>query len=74
METTTVGAERPLFTVLEGHHDLQTFQKASVREGRERAWSPDEISHEYWRKNFDGTWEFSTNKDPLAIPVTVGEW
>ena len=66
--------DNPSYTLLEGHHDAQTFSKAMRAEG----WDmddihEDDISHEYWVQE-EARWCPSNKEDPKAIPVTVSEW
>lgn len=80
MRTHTLGAEQAIITILEGHHDANTFNRffGGEREYTQslevKTWDDWEISHEYWIKEKDGSWTCSTKEDPRAIPVTVGDW
>lgn len=65
----------PILSILLGHHDVDTFNHAFIREGWEAdPWPEDYISHEYWIKKLDGSWECSHKENPLAVPVTVAGW
>lgn len=65
----------PEFTILNGHHTVEIFNEAFIREGWEADPFPEDyISHEYWVKKSDGRWESSNKNNPLSVPVTVGTW
>lgn len=75
MKTQTLGADNPVVTILEGHHDVQTFNRAFAAEGWDTGgWQDDSISHEYWVKTDERHWSPSVKTDPKAVPVTVGDW
>lgn len=65
----------PNFSILQGHHDIATFNKAFEAEGWSvEPWPSDYLSHEYWETDNGGNW-FSSNKDCLrAVPVTIVDW
>jgi hypothetical protein len=72
--TQTLGAENPVVSLLVGHHDLETFNKAFEAEGWSTGGFSDEgVTHEYWRKDKTG-WVCSNIHDARALPVTIGEW
>jgi hypothetical protein len=73
--TLTDNFDSPTVTILEGHHDVETFNKAFEAEGWEASpWPESYISHEYWERGSDGSWTCSNKTNPKAIPVTVADW
>lgn len=65
----------PVVSILEGHHDIDTFNLAFKNEGWiSDPWPEDWISHEYWINHGMGRWSCSNRSDPKAIPVTVAGW
>lgn len=77
MVTTTLTDtyDAPEISILEGHHDLKTFNKAFIEEGwTQEPWPSDYVSHEYWIKLPNGKWECSNKNDSRAIPVTIATW
>lgn len=75
LKTQTLGASDPVVTILEGHHDIDAFNRAFAAEGWDhKGWDEENISHEYWVKKRGGLWEPSVKTHPDAIAVTVGDW
>jgi len=75
MKTQTLGADDPVISILEGHHDLETFNRAWAAEGWDGpGFDAELVAHEFWTKDDKGHWSPSVKTDPKAIPVTVGDW
>lgn len=78
MKTTTLtdDFDAPTITLLEGHHDIITFNKAFEAEGwdSQGPWPEDYLSHEYWVRDNEGFWSSSNKNNPDAIPVSIVAW
>lgn len=78
MRTQTLGAHDPVVTIVPGHHDAKTFNaffsSDEYRKHGRKYWTEEDLSHEYWVKNADGTWSPSVKTDAKAQAVTVGDW
>lgn len=67
--------DAPAISLLEGHHTIESFNKAFRAEGWEiEPWPQEYISHEYWIRDQTGVWTCSNKNDLRAIPVTVCAW
>ena len=74
-ETLTNKSGNPFVSICRGHVTATDYNRAFKAEGWDGDWIHKEnITHEYWRKNKDGSWKKSTKDDPKAVKVTVSYW